>query len=167
MPKVKYMKDIAGFDNYSILSDGTVFSHLRNRPLKAKKHSQGYLAISLGRGNQKLIHRIVAEAFIENPLALPFVNHKNGNKTDNRVENLEWVNNSQNLLHSVKIGTYNHARKVSDNYLKKVSREDIREMISMRGRGERLVSIAEKFGISHPMVSRYCRGMFQNNISHA
>jgi hypothetical protein len=50
-------------------------------------------------GKNRLVHRIVAEAFINNDLSLPQVNHKNGDKTDNRIQNLEWCSNSDNQKH--------------------------------------------------------------------
>ena len=59
----------------------------------------GYPTVSLGRRNKQLVHRLVAEAFIPNPERRPQVNHKNGDRTDNRVNNLEWVSSRENILH--------------------------------------------------------------------
>lgn len=65
---------------------------------KISKFNTGYSCVSID-GKVLLLHRIVASAFIPNPDNKPQVNHKNGDKTDNNVENLEWCTRSENCLH--------------------------------------------------------------------
>lgn len=82
---------------------------LRNypgKPLKTETIVEGYQRIVLMQNGIKtryMCHRLVAQEFIPNPLNKPFVNHKNGNKEDNRAINLEWCTQSENELHSHRI----------------------------------------------------------------
>ena len=105
-------KRIKDFEDYSITTEGKVISYKHKTPRVMKTWYQtgdrgvkkaGYENIKLCKNNvcyHFLIHRLVAEAFIPNPLNLPEVNHKNKNRQDNRVENLEWCDRIDNLYDS-------------------------------------------------------------------
>lgn len=76
------------------------------RILKQQTGTGGYLRVCLCKDNvkeTKTVHRLVADAFIQNPERKPEVNHKNGIRTDNTVENLEWVSRSENELHAYRV----------------------------------------------------------------
>lgn len=82
-------------ENYFIGTDGNVYRQLK--PWKASK----YKDIKIN-GKHRLIHRLVAEAFVENPHGYTEVNHKDLNRDNNTPENLEWCTHQQNMIHSFK-----------------------------------------------------------------
>lgn len=96
------------FSNYIINNNGDIINRKTNKKLKPYLRCDGYLQVTLYdfAGNHKkfLVHRLVATKYIKNPLGLPQVNHKDMNKTNNKVENLEWVSSKDNLLHARKNG---------------------------------------------------------------
>ena len=97
-------KQIAGYENrYEVSSDGHVRNIQTGKVLAKNLAGCGYVKADLwkdGERWQTTVHRLVAGAFIDNPEDLPEVNHINGNKTDNRVCNLEWVTRASNVNHS-------------------------------------------------------------------
>lgn len=110
------MKQIQDFPNYYILKDGRVWSKYRERWLKPNIDAQGYMKILLTKNGKQItqrMHRLVAQAFIPNPENKPEVNHKSGIKTDNNINNLEWVTSSENMQHSYNIGT--HQKIIGEN----------------------------------------------------
>lgn len=103
-------KEIPGYDgDYQVSNLGKVKS-LKNGQEKIMnliKDKGGYLRIGLSKNNNTqicLVHRLVASMFIPNPLMLREVNHIDGDKTNNNVENLEWTTRSENILHAFRLG---------------------------------------------------------------
>ena len=93
-------KPIENYEGYEVSSYGRVRS---SRILSQYTGSWGYCVVNL-KGDVKLVHRLVAEAFLPNPDEKRQVNHINGDKLDNLLENLEWATPSQNIQHAVDNG---------------------------------------------------------------
>lgn len=129
----KPVQDCRFMNSYEVSSLGRVRSLDRYVPksTKARKISgkvlatrvrkDGYLTVNLnvnGKGYQYAVHRLIASVFVENASSNPLVNHKNGIKTDNRAENLEWVTHQQNTDHAIAIGLIDIARGANNEQFK-------------------------------------------------
>lgn len=99
--------------DYSVSTEGEVKKDTTNY-LLSQSMQQDYKFVSLlinGQAKRMRVHRLVAITFIPNPENKPYVNHINGDKGDNNVENLEWVTPSENTIHAVKTGLMSNGRK--------------------------------------------------------
>lgn len=141
--------------NYGVSVDGWVCSFRKGKVLTPKKNWDGYLRVQLWHRNKcrfVSIHRLVAETYIPNPDNLPFVNHKDGNKGNNRVENLEWCTQRQNIQHAWRTG-------LSKGHLNRLGKP-VRQLTLEGGLVEVFPSqmeVERQLGISHVNVSRACR----------
>lgn len=132
------MKDIPGYEGiYAACENGEIWSFPKDcsekgsrwkdgRFLKSWLIGNGYKTVSLykdGSSKKFLIHRLIATTFIENPFNFSEVNHKDGNRLNNSVSNLEWVNSSQNKKHAWERGLYKH--RGTGHYLTKFTDKDI------------------------------------------
>lgn len=162
-PNWKYVDDTDG--RYVIFDDGTILTsyyrltcgpHIM-RPFKAHN---GYHRITLfvrGRQRKFFMHRLVAQAFLPRPSSLHEVNHKNGVKTDNRIENLEWVSKSENSLHAIRSGLQ-IVRRGTNAPGAKLTERQVLGLYSARQHGERNVSISRRTGISEKVISEIWLG---------
>lgn len=104
---------IPGFEDYTISTDGEIRKvHGRRAPMimTPKLDKDGYYELGIRKNEQKYykrVHRLVAETYLENPDNLPIVNHKDGNRTNNNVDNLEWCTIQYNNWHGY---AYNHRK---------------------------------------------------------
>jgi hypothetical protein len=127
------LKDIKGFIGlYAISLNGEVWAYPKQHGTKfckgkfLKPFNKGrYSMVILAKNKlnkSKSIHRLVAETYIPNPKELPQVNHKNGNRLDNRIENLEWCTAKQNIKHADETGLRKKLNrcKLTGKYLKTI-----------------------------------------------
>ena len=120
------------YENYYVNEEGDVFSTKFNkvRKLKQANLGDGYLQINICNNNKVKaipVHRLVAETFIPNPQKKIDVNHKNGIKSDNRVQNLEWNTRKENMKHAFSIGLLNPSTG-KDNGNSKLIEEQVLEI---------------------------------------
>jgi len=146
---------ISNSDNpYFISSVGLILS-LCNRKIKILSQRidwAGYITIRLMKEQQTktyYLHRLLAEKFVPNPYNKPYVNHKNGNKTDNRIDNLEWVTHAENVKHAYEAQLIsNKSRKVFDRCAN----------ITFSSSKE----AAKYFNINHNTMRGYLNGQIKN-----
>lgn len=134
----------------------------KEKILKESINPKGYSTIHLTEENKKYsqrVNRLIAQTFIENPNNLPQVNHKNGIKTDSRVCNLEWTDNSGNQKHAYKTGL-RHAHRGANNKLsKKVNQYDLQGNYIKTWNS---ISEAKKeLSIANGSISAVCKGQMK------
>jgi len=167
-------KKVKGFDSYEVSDLGNVRSLERSYKTKNrwgecgnKKPSvvlrqvttvSGYKKVVLYRDKKpynKVVHRLVAEAFIENPNKKPHVNHKDADRTNNKVSNLEWCTPSENVLYSFKLGLSNQGGDKNNG--RKVSSKEVLEVRRRKREGERAEVLAKEFGVHRNHINLICR----------
>lgn len=133
-------------DDYEITRNGEVIAKRNGKALKGQPNSKGYLRVAIGK-KRYFIHRLVAERYVPNPECKPQVNHINGDKTDNRAENLEWLTNSENRAHAVEEGLQIQGERCP---WAKLTEEDV---IYIRSSDEPRKALADRFGVSMSTIS--------------
>lgn len=149
-------------DNYYITENGEVYSSFngKKRRLKTQITEKGYERIKI-QGKMYQIHRLVAMNFIPNPNNLPQVNHKDCNKLNNCVDNLEWCDNSKNQKHAWDNSLQPRLREVPNRALTLEQAELIRKEYSTGKTSQR--KLAEKYNVSKTTIADLLKGKYYNH----
>lgn len=143
------------FEKYIVEKNGDVFNKITGKKLKHHLTNSRYYMIEaqLSKTLRKkpLVHRLVAIKYIPNPMGLPQVNHKDGNRLNNHVSNLEWCTAKQNIRHSVISGRHVQGEKCGKSVLKSHQVIEIR-MKYKQGKGTQY-SLADDYGVSQRCIS--------------
>lgn len=156
----KYYK-IKGYEDYYVTKSGKIFSTLSNKELKYDRSCRGYCKVKLmdrrlGRFISLQVHRIVATQFIPNPRNLPEVNHKDGNKINNSIYNLEWCTSEYNKRHAKDTGLY---KIEEDSPRAKLTKNQVIQIYKDWESCKNKTSIARKYNVSDALIGEIVRGV--------
>ena len=144
--------------NYSVTTDGRVYNATTEHEIKPQSNGR-YNKVTLsfnGYQKQFLVHRMIAETFIPCNDFTKEVNHKDGNRVNNCVDNLEWVTPSENQIHSVTTGLKKHG---TDLWNGKFTKEQVFDIIIRKYKGESCRKLGKEFGCAQTTISAISRGL--------
>ena len=148
----KIIPDTEGM--YSVSNLGRIRNNATAYVLNPFMTDRGYLQVSIQFTSRSdrisiSVHKLVARAFVENPNEKPYVNHKDGNKTNNVALNLEWVTPLENNEHAVKSGLIVSGE---DSYLHKLTESEVHEIIRLLQEGKRNIELAKRYNVAHSTI---------------
>lgn len=140
---------IEHIQDYLIYDDGRVYSFISNRFLTVAKTARGYYQVTVF-GKNHYMHRLLATYFIPNPDNKPYVNHIDGNKSNNSISNLEWCTANENMTHARDTGLLN-PRRGKDKPESRLTEDQIREIRSLYPQYSQ-GKLAKMFGVVQPQI---------------
>lgn len=159
-------KDIEGYEElYQVSNLGNVYSFYSNKKLAFGIDTSGYRVVNLfknGKQKTRTVHRLVAKAFISNPNNFPIINHKDENKQNNNVNNLEWCTCKYNINYSSRDGHAISERMKNNN-------NAIKKKVKCITTGEIFISLAEaarKYNIDKSSIAKVCKGKMKYRGKH-
>lgn len=180
--QIEIWKPVIGYEDlYEVSSHGRIKSlsrfiekdngtiqRFKEKILKLQSDAYGYKVVALTKDKKatnKKFHRIIAEAFIPNPDNLPEINHKNGIKSDNRIENLEWCTRRHNLIHALENGlSYRKGGIGEKNSHAKLNDIDV---INIRNAYKSLrIEMANKYGVSIGTIESIIKNTTWRNLNN-
>ena len=142
------IKDVVGYEGlYGITNQGRAYGYKSRKWLRPRISYRGYYLITLlmnGKPHQHSLHRVVGHAFIPNPKDKPQINHIDGDKLNNHVDNLEWVTASENMQHCYELGL-NKCLKLSA-----AQKKEIKELYASGAHS--LSQLGEMYGVTHQSI---------------
>lgn len=158
------MKNVKGFEGYFVNDKGEVFSNKRGglKKLKTQSNVDGYNVVNLYKGGKyhhKRVARLVAEAYLPNPLDLPVVNHIDQGRTDDSLDNLEWCTVQQNSQYSIA----KHPERWKA--LAKITTEQAHDVCRMISEGARNKEIVEGLDVPLDTVKHIRNGKTWKEVS--
>lgn len=151
MKRMQYLNS-----KYFVYENGDVINSNTNKIIKQQDNGNGYKKVTLtinGVQIQKYVHRLVGELFLLNKSIQ--INHKDGDKSNNNVSNLEWVTNSENQIHAHKIGLKKNGNQLWNG---KFSKDDIEKIKQLKKDGVLQYKIAEIMGTTKGTISSILTG---------
>lgn len=156
---------ISGFPDYLVTNTGEIYSRANRRIKKlrpgVKPGGYEFVGLSASRGKPiyKMVHRLVAEAFLPNPRNRKTVNHRDGKKRNNHVHNLEWATYSENAQHGVDTGLIPRGIQRKDA---KLTADQVREIRKSRGRYR---DIGKQYGVCAQAVCNVKNGRTYRDVA--